>query len=113
MKAICGARGAGKTRELIKLAAEDHSYIAVMNRSEAKRVADMADEMGSKIPFPITYDELDSDKFSRGVRGIGIVIDNIDNYLMLKFRRCNVKGFSGTLAVQSLSTPNYAGEGSQ
>lgn len=58
MEVICMGRRAGKTLELIKRASENNTYIVVSNMDEARNLFNMAVELGYKIPYPVTVDEL-------------------------------------------------------
>ena len=58
MEVICMGRRAGKTLELIKRASENNTYIVVSNMDEARNLFNMAVELGQKIPYPVTVDEL-------------------------------------------------------
>ncbi|MEL6661320.1 MAG: hypothetical protein AAFR36_33045 [Bacteroidota bacterium] len=80
MKVIIGGRGAGKTIELIKMAAGYKGYIVCSTRNEAHRVAEVAKSMELVINFPLTYEEVKRGEYHAS--GIGnMLIDNIDNYL--------------------------------
>lgn len=63
MRVIADDRRTGKTTELIRWAAEPETpgrprYIAVFSQGRARQVADMARELGLKIRFPVTFDEV-------------------------------------------------------
>jgi hypothetical protein len=63
MKIIARPRQTGRTDELIRLSeaadnAGEVSYIVCHSRAEAYRIAQRANEIGCKIRFPISYDEL-------------------------------------------------------
>lgn len=68
MKVVVGGRRSGKTRRLIELCAEYGGYMVVRSHREAHRVAQMARELGLRIPFPISHGELLSSGCSAGVR---------------------------------------------
>lgn len=81
MKIICKPRRAGKTIELIKIAAEKQSYIVCLHRKECVRIADLARELGLKIQFPLTADEFIRKNYHAcGIKG-GFLIDNADMLL--------------------------------
>ncbi len=77
MEVILGARRQGKTTRIIRVAAENFSYIICSNRREVLRIANQAREMGLEIPFPITMDEyMDGLFYGRGIKSF--VIDNAE-----------------------------------
>lgn len=55
---IGGSRVCGKTTELIKIASKEDLYIVCADKRRVEFVVKMARELGCKIPFPITVDEL-------------------------------------------------------
>jgi hypothetical protein len=77
MRVICKPRRAGKTTDLIKMAAQSQAYIVVMHRREAQRIAEQAEEMGLDIRFPVTFEELLQTKMV-GSFVRNIIIDNAD-----------------------------------
>jgi hypothetical protein len=80
MKQITGGIRSGKTTELIRLSAETGGYIVCLNMDEASRIQFQSQEMGLKIPFPITFDEFKSHQYyGRGIKGF--LIDNADMLL--------------------------------
>lgn len=58
MKIVSLPRRSGKTTEAIMESAKTGKYILVMNREQAKMIADMARKLDIKIPFPVTVQEL-------------------------------------------------------
>jgi hypothetical protein len=77
MEVYAKPRQRGKTTDLIKLAAEEFLYIVCIDRTEVRRVADEAREMGLDIPFPLTWHEFASGLYhGHGIQGF--VIDNLD-----------------------------------
>lgn len=91
MDIIVGAPRSGKTDQLIKMAANDYSYIICHNRDEAQRIANKAREVGLAIPSPITYDEFISVRYNAaGVRGF--LIDNAECLLQRMAGRVELKG---------------------
>lgn len=84
MRMIVSPRGAGKTTEAIKIAAENFAYIVCHSLDEAYRVAQQARAEGLDIPFPLTFDEFVTGAFCRGGRGVrAIIVDNVDMLLAL------------------------------
>ena len=80
MQVIQGARGSGKTTELIKLASYDNGYIVCHDHQEAFRIAQQATAMGEVIHFPITFREFFKGEFyTKGVKQF--YIDNVDKFL--------------------------------
>lgn len=95
MKVISGARGTGKTTELINKAADEELYIVCFSREEADRVANHAAKIGKKIPHPITMDELIKSQFHEiGIKGF--LIDNGDVLLQSLARSVPVKAVTFT-----------------
>lgn len=78
-------RQAGKTTEAIKKAHETGAYIICKNREMAQWISHRAEEMGTPIRFPITWEEfLSSDKMkSSYVKNV--VIDNADDLFLSMF----------------------------
>lgn len=77
---IAASVGAGKTTQLIKLAAEAEArgevcYIVVHNHQEAWRVRQHASKLGLSIGFPLTYEEFVTNAWARSVHHI--YIDNV------------------------------------
>lgn len=63
----------GKTTELIKRCAEHGGYIVSATQMRAKETFRMANEMGYKIPFPITFYELLKGEYNaKGIKRIYI-----------------------------------------
>lgn len=78
MKMLVQPRGAGKTTEAIKLAAERFAYIVCSSHREAHRIAKQARTMGLDIPFPCTFDELLRGEFCHGGGVRAFIVDNVD-----------------------------------
>lgn len=77
MKIIFREPKTGKTAELIKRCANNGGYIVCVDERRAKYTADMAKNMGEKIPFPLTFDEfLKRRYYEKGVKQV--YIDNAD-----------------------------------
>ena len=73
-------RQAGKTTDLIRLAAENFAYIVCPNQRQATQIARQAKGMGLDIPFPLTADEFVRGEFyGRGIRGF--LFDNLDQIM--------------------------------
>ena len=94
MKIITGCRDAGKTTELIKLAAQDFLYIVCANNSRVEYVMDLAKKMELDIPFPITFQEFLNGRFGRGQHLSGFAIDDVDQLLREVARGTPVKAIS-------------------
>lgn len=58
MQVTIGERQSGKTTKLIKRSAAEGSYILVATKRQANNIFKQASEMGIKIPFPVTIDEV-------------------------------------------------------
>lgn len=73
-------RQAGKTTDLIRLAAENFAYIVCPNRQQATQIARQARGLGLNIPFPLTADEFVRGEFyGLGIRGF--LFDNLDQIM--------------------------------
>jgi hypothetical protein len=96
MKMIFGERQAGKTEQLIRMAAEDNDiYLVVSSNYEASRVFQRAKEMGLDIRFPMSYDEFLDGRTSYG-KGMKykVMIDNLDLLIKHISKGIPVEGFS-------------------
>lgn len=63
----------GKTTELIKRCAENGGYIVSATQTRAKFVFRFAKDLGYKIPYPLTFDELlEKRYYPQGVKKIYI-----------------------------------------
>ena len=58
MQVTIGERQSGKTTKLIKRSAAEGSYILAVNKHQASAIFKQASEMGVKIPFPVTINEV-------------------------------------------------------
>lgn len=77
MKIISGEACSGKTTELIKKAHEENKYILCVDRKRAENIERMSIDLGLKIPFPITVNELPiNSKFIES-----ILIDDVEDVL--------------------------------
>jgi hypothetical protein len=82
MEKIMMNRGFGKTHQLIKKSSITGDCIVCKDFNESSRIFDVAQQMGLKIPMPISFHEFLRGEYSR--RGIkGFLIDNAD--LLLKY----------------------------
>ena len=80
MKIIVRGRRAGKTTEMIRLAAETGSYIVCTDQRRARQIAERARELGLSIPFPLTAEEWAGRHYHPpGVRGIAF--DDLDRII--------------------------------
>lgn len=80
MQIINRPRGAGKTTELIKLAAERFAYIVCPRHEDCRRIAEHAKTLNLDIPYPITWQEyIEGRYYRKGVREF--MIDDIDRCL--------------------------------
>lgn len=62
MKIVSLPRGTGKTTAAIVQSALTGKYIVVMNKQQARMIADMAMELKLNIPFPVTIAETTENK---------------------------------------------------
>lgn len=82
MNIILRPRGAGKTTDAIKICAENHAYMIVMNQKRATEVFHHAKKIGYDIPFPLTFEEfLEGHYHPAGVKKV--FIDDLD--LLLRY----------------------------
>jgi hypothetical protein len=95
---IIGPRSSGKTIALIRLCAEQGGYIVCQSDRAARRIQQMAQEMGLKIPFPITFEDL----LEKRLHGRNCSPLHIDNADMLLSQICNNAG--ATLSTTTLSS---------
>lgn len=77
MRIISKPMACGKTYEAIKRASEIGATMVCMNKEHCYRVVEMAEKMGCKIPFPITFSELKCHSYyGKGIKTI--IIDDAD-----------------------------------
>ncbi len=77
MKIIHGSRRSGKTTKLIQISSEKGFHIVCLCDNELCRVIKMANDMGKKIPKPITFGQFLSDCYL-GMDINGFLFDNLD-----------------------------------
>lgn len=88
MEIILKSRGAGKTTDLIRKSAKSKAYIICFSQDEAHNIVHLANNMGLKIPFPISYREfLNEQYYAKGIKSF--LIDNADG--LLQFIAKNVR----------------------
>ena len=80
MKVVIRPRLGGKTCDAIKIAADTGSFIVCFNEAEATRVYMQAKQMGARIPFPLTFEQV-MDRQHLGLNIPGLVIDNVEVWL--------------------------------
>jgi hypothetical protein len=101
VKIYARPRQAGKTTELIRIAADDFLYVVCPDFRQAVHVAEMAEQAGLDIPFPVTWNEFASGRFyGKGISGF--LIDNLD--------MC-VQGMARGVPVRAVSLTTGPGEG--
>jgi ABC-type Mn2+/Zn2+ transport system ATPase subunit len=88
MANITGPRGGGKTIALIRLCAEQGGYIVCQSHQAARRIQQMAQEMGLNIPFPITFEDL----LEKRLNGRGCSPLHVDNADLLVSLICRNAG---------------------
>jgi hypothetical protein len=81
--------GKGKTDKLIEMASknEAHTYIVCSNLKEVGRVFKRSQELGLKIPFPVTFDEIMQNSASRSYPTVRYLLDDADSFLQYFFNR--------------------------
>lgn len=67
--------------ELIKIASHEQLTIVTSNFLRIKEIKAAAEEMGLKIPMPISYYEFNSKMYPAKFKPKGFLIDNINIYL--------------------------------
>lgn len=77
-----GGRQTGRTKWLIQLCHEaekrgEVSYIVCMSHSEAYRISQLAQELNTPIPFPLTYEEFITRSY-HGQNIRNLLVDNIE-----------------------------------
>lgn len=79
MNIIARPAGQGKTSDLIRMAAKSEgvAYIVVTRYERAYQVQRLAKEMGVRIRFPITYDEIQRHLVGQSVNEL--YLDDIDD----------------------------------
>lgn len=82
---ISGARGTGKTTELIAYAAAERLTIVTANHILVRNVDRMARNLGLRIPGAITWRELVAGEL-RGRPVPGLAIDDLDLCIQQAFR---------------------------
>ena len=77
MEKIIQERASGKTAKLIKRSAQTGDYIVCYSLAQASNVQLRANDMGLKIPFPISFREFIKGEYGRdGIKGF--LIDDLD-----------------------------------
>lgn len=76
-------RGYGKTYMLITIAAERDAYIVCMNKQEAERIFDIAQDRELDILYPITFAEFANRSYIGKIeRRKEMLIDEVDKLLI-------------------------------
>lgn len=95
MEIFTGAKGSGKTTQLIHKAATEYLYIVCADRRRVDSIWSLARELVLDIPFPLTFEEFVGKRFQgRGIRGF--LIDDADELLQYLAGGVRVVGFSCT-----------------
>lgn len=77
MELVVKPRQAGKSEDILQIAAREFSYIVCPTRDDVARLWARARRQEINIPMPITWDEFVSRRYNgRGIRGF--VIDDLD-----------------------------------
>jgi hypothetical protein len=80
MEIIVKPTGTGKTHQLIKTCSEQGGYIVCPVMKDCERIFSFSQNIGYKIPFPITWHEFINNQFhGKGVRKV--YIDDLDRCL--------------------------------
>lgn len=109
---ISGGRYCGKSSELVRRSAATGIYILVVNRKRAEQLADLAQEMGLYIPFPVTIREyFEGNKFrGSSLERDGIYIDDVDDIVKSIFSTVEIKAVTFTTEVREGGHNRTAGE---
>lgn len=99
MKAYVWPRQAGKTHELIKLAAQEQLVIVCCTVEMAREVGKRASEMGLDIPQPVSFRQFTSGQ-CRGRRIRGFAFDDAEQCLQQLAGPVPVAAISMTGTVQ-------------
>lgn len=75
---IISGRGNGKTLRLIQRSAMTHSVIVVSNSVRARYVAEMAHDLGYRIPYPVSIHDFNK---RRGVHYNSVLVDDCKDVL--------------------------------
>ena len=89
MKKIIRPRQSGKTSELIRMSEQTQTYIVTPTMARAKITAQMAQELGHNIPFPVSLAEYLRSSF-RGSYIKHILIDDGDDLLQELFKEVQI-----------------------
>ena len=95
MKKIIRPRQSGKTSELIRMSEQTQTYIVTPTMARAKITAQMAQELGHNIPFPVSLAEYLRSGF-RGTFIKHILIDDADDVLQELFREVQIDAITMT-----------------
>lgn len=93
MKIISKSRRMGKTTEIIKIAAENNSYIICPTHNDCIQIANRAREMGLDIPFPLTIDEFRNERWNaHGIKSF--CVDDADKIIQMMAKGVPVTAIS-------------------
>ena len=95
MKIILAGRGGGKTYQLLRLSEETGAVIVTLHDPE--QVQRQAEELGLKIPRPITYHQLLHGQFHQNR---GMLFDDVDEFM------CNLARDQPVVAIALTSDRN-------
>jgi len=95
MKKIIRPRQSGKTSELIRMSEQTQTYIVTPTMTRAKITAQMAQELGHNIPFPVSLAEYLRSGF-RGTFIKHILIDDADDVLQELFKEVQIDAITMT-----------------
>ena len=106
-KLIIGSRGSGKSTMLVQESAKTGKYILVSSYRHALYLSNLAEQLGLKIPAPITaHDFFKTDKLvGTDVAQKGLLIDEIGEIFETIFRNIDI----GTVTLSEEHCPNDVG----
>ena len=91
MKLIIGGRQSGKTTRLIEESSNTGKVIITMNEEHAKHIMRKANDMGVKIPQPVSVSKLQDLRGNRSARDLGVLIDEFE-YVLYELLGVHVRG---------------------
>ncbi|MDD5708778.1 MAG: hypothetical protein PHR35_22920 [Kiritimatiellae bacterium] len=95
MKILVQPPRSGKTMAMIRMADDFNGYIVCRSQRDAYRIAELARNMGARIHFPVTYDEVDRHQYHAG--GVHrFWFDGADDYLRARFPDVEIAGLTLT-----------------
>lgn len=98
MKVLHRPASKGKTMDLIALSHNTRDVIVCFNKDEACRVFSVANGLGYRIIFPITYAEFNAGDYHNMT---GVLFDNADRFIQ-NLSKVEVKAITLTEATNAI-----------